>query len=426
MACAKCRADSVSSFRSFLVLRLVSMAVTMERGSSDCRSKTEIFCSVPSSIILKSSLFSEPTGAPFASVTVTNMFTSLTSTLTVPSGSSWARQALESSKTSRRRRTRTSVRCLVWTLCRLRFGADDRRGKGLAISPDRAVDKELLLPNRNGALESVDEPAAGIESRTPVSRRHSNKNAGFANLQATQSMDQSYIPDLKVGQGLKSKFLHLLERHGFVGFVVEVESLAASSVVADDALEDRSRAIFGTLQDIGDSHAVNWFANDGAMQAAGQYIGSARDRRKKGDLIPRLKCIRRPRKFLVDRHGNAWQMLLEFRRFDCVMIDEIRKGRPLGQIRRVGGETSHVLEDAEEKNADLHGCYSAAPARNDCFANRNRIANAMVAPAMISQRPPLDSRGSRVKRGAINPPSTSPVKRPPTWAELLIPVTAAP
>src|SRR5258708_4357163 len=196
MACAKCRADSVSSFRSFLVLRLVSMAVTMESGSSDCRSKTDIFCSAPSSMILKSSLFSEPTGAPFASVTVTNMLTSLTSTLTVPSAFSWARQALASSKITRNERIHTSVRCLVLALCRLRLRAGwsglragNLRRKRLAVSPDGPVDEVLLFPDGNGALEGIDQPAASVESRTSMSRGNDDENAGFADLQSAESMN---------------------------------------------------------------------------------------------------------------------------------------------------------------------------------------------------------------------------------------------
>src|SRR5208283_1600303 len=94
IAWAKRRADSSSSFWSPRVLRLVSMATTMESGSSDSRWNTAIFCGLSSSNTWKSSSFRVETGEPALSVTVVKTFTSLTLTLmVVPGGSSalaWA------------------------------------------------------------------------------------------------------------------------------------------------------------------------------------------------------------------------------------------------------------------------------------------------------------------------------------------------
>src|SRR5882762_14005 len=361
MACAKWRADSVSSFRSFLVLRLVSIAVMMERGSSDCRSKMEFFCSLPSSRILKSSLFSEPTGAPLVSVTVTKIFTSLTSTLTVPSASSWARQARESSKISRSERMATSVRCLALALCRLRLRAGwsrlrgNLRGKGLAVGPDGAIDEVLLFPDRNCALEGINQPAAGLEGRTSMSRRYNDEDAGFADLQASEAMDYFHIADFEFGQGLEGKFLHFLERHGLVGFILQVQRLATASVVADDALEDGGGAVFGTLEDIGDGCGVDGVADQGAMRTACGCIRATGDRRKQSDFVSCLEYVRSSCELLIDRHRDARQVPLQFGRGGCAVIQQICQGGSLRQLECLRGAAAEVFQNTEEEDADLHG-----------------------------------------------------------------------
>ena len=87
MACEKRRAEVSSRGKSLRVLKLVSIASTIESGRADSRPKTEIFCSLPSSRRWKSSFLRFAIGLPCSSVTVTNTFTSFTSTLTVLSGS---------------------------------------------------------------------------------------------------------------------------------------------------------------------------------------------------------------------------------------------------------------------------------------------------------------------------------------------------
>src|ERR1700686_2485848 len=83
MACAKRRADANSNDRSLRVLKLVSMSSTMESGNADSLANTATFCGFPSSSNAKLSLVKVAIGAPSASVTVTNTFTSFTSTLNV-------------------------------------------------------------------------------------------------------------------------------------------------------------------------------------------------------------------------------------------------------------------------------------------------------------------------------------------------------
>ena len=59
----------------------------------------------------------------------------------------------------------------------------DFGGEGFAIGPDRSIGKIFLLPDGNGPLQSVDQPAAGVECGGAMGRGNHDQHAGFANLQ---------------------------------------------------------------------------------------------------------------------------------------------------------------------------------------------------------------------------------------------------
>src|ERR1700730_2171237 len=231
MACAKRRAEANSSGRSLRVLRLVSMASTIESGKADSLSNTAIFCSCPSSRNWKLSFFSAAIGAPCSSVTVTNTFTSLTSTLKVVSDS-WATETRH--RTSRRPAVATgfiwkvgAIPCILlaplgglpatealflagkiqiadrirgecsrtgWSLRCTPLGMGALGGgnlirKGFAIRPHRAIFEMLLLPDWHRTLEGINEPAAGVKRCCAVGRGHYNQDAGFADFETSQAVN---------------------------------------------------------------------------------------------------------------------------------------------------------------------------------------------------------------------------------------------
>src|SRR5882724_7074416 len=259
-----------------------------------------------------------------------------------------------------------------------------------------------------------------------MSRGYDDEDAGFADLQPAESMDQSYIADFEIGQRLRGQFLHLFERHGFVEFVVEVEGLAAPSVVADNALEDCCGAVFRALEGIGDGCGFDWVTHNSAMWAAGGCTTATGDGREECDFVPRFEDIRGTREFLVNRHGDARQVLLELRRVGRVVIQQIREGGALRQVECLDGPADEGFQNAEEEDTDMHECYWVISAMILCFANWNNITITTLAPAKMSQRKPRDCCWPRPRVEAIDPPSTRPVNRPPRCAELLMPGTAAP
>jgi len=69
--------------------------------------------------------------------------------------------------------------------------------KRLAIRPDRAILKMLLLPDWNRLLQRINEPAASVKSRSSMGRGHGNGYAGFADLKLPQAMYHPNIPHFK-------------------------------------------------------------------------------------------------------------------------------------------------------------------------------------------------------------------------------------
>src|SRR5579863_3923794 len=233
-----------SRFRSLAVLPLVSMARIRLRGSSDWRSKTAIFCERPSSAIWKSSLVSPPTKAPVLSVTLTKRLTSFTSMRkvvvlswagrtrgtnrknrahtqpTIPSG---AKGDVERSRgesqenppsavkaargfpavTARQKpRSFKTLRILPeWLglesggMRRLRPTDSNVVGERLSGGPHHAVDEGFLLPDGDGLLECVDQPAAGIERLGAMGRGHHDEHAGFSHVEPSQAVNQAHVTD---------------------------------------------------------------------------------------------------------------------------------------------------------------------------------------------------------------------------------------
>src|SRR3974377_543816 len=86
-------------------------------------------------------------------------------------------------------------------------------GKRLAVGPDGSVRKVIFLPDRDGLLQGIDHPAAGVKGSRAVSRGHDNENTGIADLKAAETMKDGNIPDLKA----RTRFLrgapHVLRCH---------------------------------------------------------------------------------------------------------------------------------------------------------------------------------------------------------------------
>jgi hypothetical protein len=86
-----------------------------------------------------------------------------------------------------------------------------------------------------------------LECRRTMRRRNHNQHAGLADLKPPQPVNQRHLPHVEFIQSLLRKFLHLFERHLFVGFVVKMQSLPPTRIVANNAVEDDDRAILAAF-----------------------------------------------------------------------------------------------------------------------------------------------------------------------------------
>ena len=122
-----------------------------------------------------------------------------------------------------------------------------RRGCGreFAISPDGAVFEVLLFPNGDSALKGVNGEAAGIECGSAMGRADGDEDTGLADFQAAEAMNDGYTVDAIFFVELRGDLAHFGESHGFVGFVVEIESGAIVGLIADETVEGDDSAVFG-------------------------------------------------------------------------------------------------------------------------------------------------------------------------------------
>src|SRR5215475_7684374 len=111
-------------------------------------------------------------------------------------------------------------------------------GKRLAIGPDCAIFEIFLLPDWNGALQRVNQPAARLECGGAMGGKDRDQNATFADLDPPQAMHHGQVANGKTLARSTGKFPQFLERHRLVSFVIEIQRAAAAAVIADHAVED--------------------------------------------------------------------------------------------------------------------------------------------------------------------------------------------
>jgi len=81
-----------------------------------------------------------------------------------------------------------------------------------------------------------------------------DEDAGFADLQTTEAVNDGYAMDGELFMQSTADFFHFGEGHGFVGFVVKIESGTAMRLVAHEAVEsdDGTVLICADILDDGD------------------------------------------------------------------------------------------------------------------------------------------------------------------------------
>src|SRR6267378_1263165 len=132
--------------------------------------------------------------------------------------------------------------------------AGDRLGS--VLDPGLAFRIDLLLPDRHGALQLVNQPLAGVERLAPVRRRHCDHDANLAHLECAGAVDDCNVRDRPAPAGFVGQLLDLPLRHRAIGFIDERPHQLATRLLANHSLEHHERAIAVTAGPIGDRHRV--------------------------------------------------------------------------------------------------------------------------------------------------------------------------
>src|SRR5579863_7654667 len=107
--------------------------------------------------------------------------------------------------------------------------------KRLAVCPNGTVDKGFLLPDRHRFLEGVDEPAAGLVGLRTMGRSDDDDDTGLTDLKTAKAVNDRDLADAKPVARLAHDFVELAKGHFLVGLIVQMERLAATRIVANDA-----------------------------------------------------------------------------------------------------------------------------------------------------------------------------------------------
>src|SRR5260370_28983245 len=97
----------------------------------------------------------------------------------------------------------------------------------------------------DGALERFKGEAAGVKGGGAVRRADGNEYAGFTDLEAAEPVDHGNAMDTVSFAEVIADFAHFGESHGFVGFIIEIQSRAIVGLIAHETVEGDDGAVFG-------------------------------------------------------------------------------------------------------------------------------------------------------------------------------------
>ena len=137
-----------------------------------------------------------------------------------------------------------------------------------AFDPDFAVFEEFLLPDGNDFLEFVDGVMAGVERGTAMGGSDDDGDAGFADIQMAETVDDGNAADLPGLANEYADLFELLQSHRLVTLVHKMQRPLPFRIVPNDAFENANRAIFGTKHFARDLLRIDRIARD-LIQLAG-------------------------------------------------------------------------------------------------------------------------------------------------------------
>jgi hypothetical protein len=189
-----------------------------------------------------------------------------------------------------------------------------------------------------------------------VWRADSNENAGFADFEAAEPMDHGDAMDAVLFVELLADFAHFGDGHGFVGFVVEIESGPIVRLIADEAVEGDDSAVLGSTDVEGQRSHIDGLADqlvDVIVWKCGHVDMSATAHgREKRDLVASPERRIPSGKFLIARSNHRGAVFCKLGLARGVKCEKLLDCSGVCELNGIFSMASEFLETAEKQ--DLH------------------------------------------------------------------------
>src|SRR5580692_511113 len=167
-------------------------------------------------------------------------------------------------------------------------------------------------------------------------------------------MHHGYVPDGKLLKGLLDQRVHLFKGHLFVGFVIQIESAAASCVVPHHSFKYHCGSVRGLPEFGKHTLSVNFFADDrGETSPLRRHVAfrirrTSTHRRQKRDLVSFFQPRIRPGKFLIDGNRNRSGKFSEPWRDLLVVSEDVAQSGMLWQVEEITASPRKIFQNAEK------------------------------------------------------------------------------
>jgi hypothetical protein len=186
-----------------------------------------------------------------------------------------------------------------------------------------------------------------------------NEYAGVTDLEAAEPVNHGDAVDSVFFVELNADFSHFGEGHGFVGFVLQVESGTIVGLVADETIESDGGAVFGRAHVACQRGYVDGLANqliDVIVRECRHIDASAATYgREKRDFVAGEERRIPGGEFLVARSDHRGAVFCELGMARGVESEKLLDGRGVGELGGVFGMAGEFLEAAEKEDGDANG-----------------------------------------------------------------------
>ncbi len=229
-------------------------------------------------------------------------------------------------------------------------------GRELAVGPNGAVFEVLFFPDGNGALEGVNGVAASVKGGAAVRCTNGDKDAGFADFEASKPVDDGDAMDCKFFVEVSANLAHLVERHGLVRFIVEIKRGAIVRLIADEAVEGDNSAVRGCADVANQRSGIDSIADelkDVVIEIGRHCVDSAAAHgRKKGNFVAGMERGIPVGEFLIERGDDGRAVFGEYGMARGVQCEELFERGEFGNFGGVLRQADDVLQAPEKEHLD--------------------------------------------------------------------------